>query len=167
MTRSQARQNPDQYTIVPAPIKIIKVLVEELLSASGNARNIDGKAASEMQSSAGMNGRGSANNGVAENDGGSDEDDWEDEDGGVLDLGLGATKQGPLTTTPRVSRFLDADTLTDLMAFAEEGPQRQRDDETQAYLVQFFRSAATKPGFNEVFNALSEDEREKLRSLAQ
>lgn len=52
------------------------------------------------------------------------------------------------------------------MAFAEDVPQRQRDDETQAYLVQFFRSAAAKPGFEEVFNALSADEQEKLRSLA-
>ncbi len=52
------------------------------------------------------------------------------------------------------------------MAFAEDTPQRQRDDETQAYLVQFFREAAAKPGFDGVFNALSGDEQDKLRSLA-
>jgi hypothetical protein len=52
------------------------------------------------------------------------------------------------------------------MAFAEETPYatRQRDDETQAYLIQFFHDAATKPGFAEVFGALTAEEQEKLRS---
>lgn len=35
MTRSRAKQNPDQYTSIPATLKILKVLIEELLSASG------------------------------------------------------------------------------------------------------------------------------------
>lgn len=91
MTRSRARANPDQYTIVAAPIKIIKVLVEELLSASGTARNIDGKAANEMGGS--TEALGGSEPGAADEDG-SDDDDWEDEPGGVLDLGLGTTKQG-------------------------------------------------------------------------
>jgi hypothetical protein len=54
------------------------------------------------------------------------------------------------------------------MAFAEETPYstRQRDDETQAYLIQFFHDAATKPTFTEVFNALTPEEQEKLRSYA-
>lgn len=52
------------------------------------------------------------------------------------------------------------------MSYAEDGPQRQRDDETQAYLVSFFREAATNQGFDEVFNALSADEQQKLRDLA-
>lgn len=86
MTRSRAKSNPDQYTIVPAPIKIIKVLVEELLSAAGTARNIDGNNAGEL----GQQDQAEAENDVDD----GDEDDWEDEPGGVLDLGLGTTKQG-------------------------------------------------------------------------
>lgn len=43
---------------------------------------------------------------------------------------------------------------------------RQRDDETQAYLTNFFREAAQKPGFEEMFNALTETEREKLRNMS-
>ena len=52
------------------------------------------------------------------------------------------------------------------MAFAEEQPyaSRQRDDETQAYLIQFFHDASNKPGFAEVFNSLTPAEQEKLRS---
>jgi hypothetical protein len=52
------------------------------------------------------------------------------------------------------------------MAFAEESPYatRQRDDETQAYLIHFFHEAATKPNFTEFFNALTPEEQEKLRS---
>ncbi|GKU13274.1 unnamed protein product, partial [Fusarium langsethiae] len=47
----------------------------------------------------------------------NDKEDWEDDDD-TLDLSLGATKH-------------------DLMSFVEGG-QRQRDDETQAYLIEFF-----------------------------
>ncbi|KAJ5811632.1 hypothetical protein N7474_007933 [Penicillium riverlandense] len=75
-TRSQARNNPDQFTTVPAPLKIIKVLVEELSAASGN-KEIDAAAAAALD------------------DAGSDDgdDDWEDVPGQILDLGLGVTKQ--------------------------------------------------------------------------
>lgn len=89
MTRSRARENPDQYTIVPAPIKIIKVLVEELLSASGSARSIDGKNAAEIANAAEETGSAGVGG-----DGSDEEGDWEDEPGGALDLNLGTTKQG-------------------------------------------------------------------------
>ncbi|KAJ2907317.1 hypothetical protein MKZ38_003173 [Zalerion maritima] len=63
ITRSQAKKHPDQYTIIPAPLKILKVLIEELLSASGQ-----GQAASMAASAAAQ---------FADED---DEDDgWEDE----------------------------------------------------------------------------------------
>lgn len=54
------------------------------------------------------------------------------------------------------------------MAFAEEGPNtsRQRDDETQAFIVEFFTRAAASPGFAEEFNRLSEEERQRLRDSA-
>lgn len=76
-----------------------------------------------------------------------DDGDWEDDPDGILNLGLGGTK-------------------AELMAFAEESPYaaRQRDDETQAYLIQFFHDVASKPGFAEIFGSLSGEEQEKLRS---
>jgi len=48
---------------------------------------------------------------------------------------------------------------------AEDAPARQRDDETQAYLIQFFREVAAKPGFVELFEALTPDEKDKLQSF--
>ena len=67
--------DPDQYTIVSAPLKIIKVLIEELLSASGNARNIESAGA------------------VAAANGDSDDDEWED-DPADLDLAAAGVKKG-------------------------------------------------------------------------
>jgi len=55
------------------------------------------------------------------------------------------------------------------MAYDEEEgglASRGRDDETQAYLIEFFRQEAQKPNFAEVFNALSPEEQEKLRSMS-
>ncbi|KAL4878904.1 armadillo-type protein [Aspergillus karnatakaensis] len=132
-TRSQARNNPDRYTNVSAPLKIVKVLVEELAAASGN-KEIDAATAAALEE---------------EN---SDEDDeWEDVPDNTLDLGLGVTKQ-------------------ELMAFGEGGNEgvfgvRKRDDETQAFLLDFFRNASTKAEFQQLFAALTPDEQEKLRSL--
>ncbi|KAF9640212.1 putative importin beta-5 protein [Lasiodiplodia theobromae] len=130
MTRSRARQNPDQYTMVPATLKILKVLVEELLSASGNMQNVNAAGANDLPDDV------------------SDDDDWEDDDN-ELDLGAGVTK-------------------AELMAYgADDGfGGRQRDDETQAYLTNFFHEAAQKPGFNEMFAALTPQEQEKLRSMS-
>ncbi|KAI1169901.1 armadillo-type protein [Nemania sp. FL0916] len=75
MTRSRAKQNPDQYTIIPAPLKILKVLIEELLSASGltSAANAAAAAAAEFA------------------DEENDDDGWED-DPDAIDLNLGSTK---------------------------------------------------------------------------
>jgi hypothetical protein len=75
-TRSQARQNPDQFTAVPAPLKIIKVLVEELGAASGN-KEIDAAAAA-----------------LEDADSDDGDDDWEDVPSQIFDLGIGASKQG-------------------------------------------------------------------------
>lgn len=131
-TRSQARKNPDQYTMVPAPLKIIKVLVEELASASGN-KEIDAATAAALEEE------------------GSDDDEWEDIPSNTLDLSMGVTKQ-------------------ELMSYGEGGTEstfgvRKRDDETQAFLLQFFQEASTKPSFQEHFAALTPSEQEKLRSL--
>ena len=131
VTRSRAKQIPHQYTIISAQLKIIKVLVEELLSASGNSRQGDLTAA------------------VDSDDGDDDDDDWEDETNEFLDLGSGMTK-------------------SQLMAYGADDSNsytRSRDDETQAYLLNFFRQQAQKPSFNQVFEALTPEEQEKLRSM--
>jgi hypothetical protein len=149
MTRSQAKlsestfpfpyltnnyPDPDQYTIIPAPLKIIKVLIEELLSASGH------QTAAQLASQAAE---------FADED--NENDDWEDLPS-TLDLGLGTTK-------------------ADLMAYANEGSatfMRQKDDETQAYLVEFFLNATREDvaGFNGVYALLSEEEKGKLNECA-
>ncbi|KAI9836390.1 MAG: hypothetical protein M1819_001420 [Sarea resinae] len=134
LTRSRARLNPDQYTIIPVPLKLMKVLVSELLSAEGNPRALDAAAAAELAEE------------------GSDDGDWEDVPN-ALDLGSAATRR-------------------DLMEFADgtgigSWNARQRDDETQAVLVDFFRDASAKPGFEDLFAALNPDEQDRLRLLGQ
>lgn len=130
MTRSRARQTPYQYTVVSAQLKIVKVLVEELLSASGN-RAIDPADAVDLDDE-------------------DDDGEWEDDPNDFLDLGAGMTK-------------------SQLMAFGAEDSNtfsRGRDDETQAYLVGFFRQAAQKPEFGDVFSSLTPEEQEKLRNMS-
>lgn len=61
--------------MVPATLKILKVLVEELLSASGNMQNVNAAGANDLPDDV------------------SDDDDWEDDDN-ELDLGAGVTKAG-------------------------------------------------------------------------
>lgn len=126
--------DPDQYTIIPASLKIIKVLIEELLSASG------------MQSAAAQAAAAAAE--FADEEG--DDDGWEDVPN-TIDLSLGSAK-------------------ADLMAWGEGQGSfvRQRDDETQAYLTEFFVKASREnvAGFNELYGALTEDEKRKLNELA-
>ncbi|ROT42912.1 ARM repeat-containing protein [Sodiomyces alkalinus F11] len=134
MTRSRARANPDRYTVIPATLKIIKVLIEELLSASGVT------AASSTAAAA-------ATAAAQLDDADKDDDGWEDDD--TLDLSLGTTKE-------------------DLMTFIDFGGTRQRDDETQAYLTEFFIRAAREnvANFQEWYGMLNEEEKEKLNELA-
>lgn len=135
-TRSQARKNPDQYTVVPAPVKMVKVLVEELAAASGN-KEIDAAA---------------ANAAMEEAEDSDDDDEWEDVPGNnTLDLSLGVTKQ-------ELMSFGEGGTEG---VFGH----RRRDDETQGFLSEFFRHASTKPDFQQVYAALTPAEQEKLQSL--
>lgn len=68
--------DPDQFTIVPAPLKIIKLLIDELQAASGA-----GAAASAA----------SAAMASAEFEDDDDDEGWEDDDD-TLDMGLASTK---------------------------------------------------------------------------
>lgn len=112
---------------------MIKVLIEELLSASGVQNAATAAAVAEFADEEG------------------DDDGWEDVPN-VLDLGMGATK-------------------ADLMAFGEGAGSfmRQRDDETQAYLTEFFVKASGEniAGFNELYTQLTDGEKQKLNELAQ
>ena len=136
-TRSQGKLNPDRYTSIPANLKILKILVEELSSAATNKYQNPADAAAALDS-----------------EGSDDGDDWEDVGagpGGTLDLGSGLTK-------------------SQLMAYANEDDggsmtSRVRDDETAEYLAGWFRVEAGKPGFNEMFAALNDDEKAKLQTL--
>jgi hypothetical protein len=82
-------------------------------------------------------------------DEGSDDGEWEDEPNPFVDLGSGFSRE-------------------QLMAFASEDPGtgRQRDDETQGFLVDFFKRAATTHGFAEEFSQLTEEEQQRLRDSA-
>jgi len=138
MTRSKAKEKPDQWTTVGVQVKIIKVLVEELGNAGGPNGQISGLQSAAAVAAADI-----------ENDGsdGEDDGDWEDEEN-FLDLGLGTTK-------------------AELMAFAEETPGdgRTMDDETQAFLRAFFQAVAIEEGFEQIYRELNDQEQEKLRVL--
>ena len=124
--------DPDQYTIIPATLKILKVLIQELLSASGSGSAAANAAA--MASAAGE----------YESDDG--DDTWEDEPDILHDLGL---------------------SRVDALAFGEEGG-RLKDDETQAYLTEFFVGAArdNTANFQEWYGMFTDEERTKLEELA-
>ncbi|RFU75910.1 hypothetical protein TARUN_6372 [Trichoderma arundinaceum] len=126
--------DPDKYTIIPATLKIVKVLIEELLSASGVRAAAN--AASAAVATADFD------------DEDNDEEGWEDDDD-TLDLSLGATK-------------------ADLMAFGMDSSSRQRDDETQQYLTEFFIRCGREniSNFQEWYNLLTNDEKAKLNEVA-
>ena len=125
--------DPDQYTVIPATLKIVKVLIEELISASG------AKAAANAAALAAASGELDSDD---DDDGG-----WEDDDD-TLDLSLGSTK-------------------LDLMSFIEGGA-RQKDDETQSYLTDFFIRCGREnvANFQEWYNMLSQEEKDKLNDVA-
>lgn len=134
-TRSQAKKNPDTYTIIPANIKILKVLVEELNSSAG------GNFSEEKALAAA---------GLADLESGDEDDDWEDVEstGGSGGLeGTGLTQQ-------------------QLMGFLADSSMRTADDESLNYLKGFFAEAAQKPGFQDMFDMLSPEEQNILRTYA-
>ncbi|KAL8722132.1 MAG: hypothetical protein Q9225_001325 [Loekoesia sp. 1 TL-2023] len=81
--------------------------------------------------------------------GDSDDEDgeWEDEPA-IVDLG------NPTTTA-------------ELMAYADESKwnMHQLDDDTQSYLVDFFKQASTEPDFQNLYQGLTDEEREKLHQM--
>jgi importin-9 len=125
----------------------LKVLVEELHSASGSAQDLE-----------------AASKEALEDEESGEDEDWEDEPD-ILDF-PGINKQGKFNLAQIPETGLETNIMNlDLQAYGEEGPgPRVRDDETQAYLMNFFRQASQKPGFDDMFNALLPEEQAKLRS---
>jgi hypothetical protein len=81
----------------------------------------------------------------------SDDGEWEDEPNAFLELGGGLTKE-------------------QLMAYAAEdepGSGRQWDNETQAFLLDFFNRAAQSPGFKDEWDALTTEEQARLQESAR
>jgi importin-9 len=112
-TRSQAKANPDRWTTIPANLKILKVLVDELTNASTNRFNPSAAAA------------------ALDSEGSDDGDEWDDVGAGstgALDLGLGMTKQELMTydeeDSPTNSRGRDDETSEYLMGWFREEAQK-------------------------------------------
>ena len=135
MTRSRAKKNPDQFTIIPVPLKIVKLLVDELISASGPGTTAGaGAAAAEA---------------VADEEDESEEDEeWVDEASPFV-AGLASAKS-------EFGAFAEEN---------PGSARRQADDATQAYLETFFREQSQDGRFQEVFATLTPQEQEKLRTL--
>lgn len=137
MTRSRARKNPDQFTVVPVPLKIIKVLIDEFGQAGGEVPGVSKTL-----------GAGLAEEGEEEISEDEEDGDWEDEPGSPLVAGLGMSKQ-------------------EILDFANESPgrKRQTDDATQAFLESFFREQGHDLRFQELFAALTPAEQARLRTV--
>lgn len=101
----------------------------------------------ELLSASGINrlAAAAAEYGEDDDDEGNDDDGWED----VLDLGLASTRK-------------------ELMAYGEGSYTRQPDDETQAYLTDFFVRAAEEDlaSFGQYYSMLTVEETNKLGKLA-
>ena len=75
-TRSQAKKQPDQYSVIPVPLKLTKVLVQELSPSPTKdmfPHRMNGGKASIVSD--------------------NDDDEWEDDEPGILDLGSPKTRQ--------------------------------------------------------------------------
>jgi len=145
-TRSQAKKEPDQYSVIPVPLKLTKVLIQELSLPSPTA------------TTPGL-GNGRFNKSASA----SDDDEWEDEPI-VLDLGAPTTRQGQSYRCLPVAK---ANIVTELMGYMDESRwnARQTDDETQKYLIGFFNNVSSEPGFEELYHSLNNEEREKLHKM--
>lgn len=141
-TRSQARKNPDRWTVVAADVKILKLLLGELDSALSSGGRF-----------AALAGQGANGDDAELEEEEVDDDEWNDVgDAGAVDLDNPAVR-------------------AELMGFAEgeDGGGRsggaEGDGEVAGYLVKWFREEGAKGEFEGVFGALSQEEQGRLRGL--
>lgn len=142
-TRSQARANPDQFTMVPAHLKIVKILIAELdvssQSADPNASGASGALAAA---------------GLQELDSDDEKDEWEDETSAA---GADAIYSSTGLNQQQLSSLLKDDMTT------ESG--RMLDPEASEHLRRFFVDIAPTPAFQEIFSHLTSEEQEKLKTF--
>lgn len=99
--------DPDQFTIIPAPVKIVKVLIEELLSASGRQPDLYGATSANLPDDEG------------------EDDGWEDVPNS-LDLGLPSSKAQLMAWSEGAGHFTrqqDDETQTYLIEFFTKASQ--------------------------------------------
>lgn len=91
-TRSQAKKNPDQFSIIPVSLKLAKVLIQELVVLSPDTPGFRLRKGSKISSPSDSN-----------------SGEWEDEPT-VLDLGLPSTRQGQSFSFPTLAPINIANT---------------------------------------------------------
>ncbi|KAI9731362.1 MAG: hypothetical protein M1834_005267 [Cirrosporium novae-zelandiae] len=109
MTRSQSLAHPEQYTMIPIPLKIIKVLISEFSTPSSSPlrRQLDAAALASLDEE------------------GSGDEEWEDEPNS-LDLGSAATRQDLMAYADGANRFRERDDETQkcLVGFFREAAEK-------------------------------------------
>jgi hypothetical protein len=144
-TRSQAKLNPDRFSSIPADLKILKIMVDELASAA-TSRFPDLAAAQAAADAL-----------DEEDDEADDADEWEDVgSAGAVDLASAAVRSDLMS--------LAKDFGDDGSGVSPTG-SRARDEETAEYLLNWFKGEAGKERFLGLFEQLSEEEKGKLRQL--
>ncbi|KAA8901428.1 armadillo-type protein [Sphaerosporella brunnea] len=99
MTRSRAKQTPDQYTMIPVPLKIIKLLIQELGPSVGENARVYNQPTEEYDSEGG---------------------EWEDVDDGLNIPGVSREELLALGGSGRTSREVDDETANLLTSFFKE-----------------------------------------------
>lgn len=155
VTRSRAKANPDRFTTVSVPVKILKLLVDELLQSSAAA---NANPALGVGVDAGPNGHGHSRGSSKGGDGGDEIEDDDEEDGEWED-------------DDTLAAFGGAASAAALQAFAEEEPRSagraggQADAETAVFLADFFKQQAHLENFKADYEYLGGGEKEVLGSL--
>lgn len=137
-------KDPNRFTSVSATLKVIKVLIAELQAASDDSGTLTQDAIAQLEEAR------------------DDDDEWED-DPDTLDLASPAVQQGDVLSFAAKYSGCPAD--FDKAIFGTLESNREPDDETQTYLINFFQNAATRPSFPYYFSQLTNEEQMKLRSL--
>jgi len=148
-TRSRARLNPDTYTQISAPLKMLKILVDELKNAAFSGFTYSGAARAAAEALE----EDEDGDSLASNDGDGN-DEWED---------LGTTGDGSLDLgSTKVRDMLMG--LTNDSNVTGTG-ERTGDDQTTDYLIDWFKEQGSKDSFSELFAQLKPEEQQDLQRL--
>lgn len=149
-TRSQAKLNPDRWTAVPADLKILKIMVDELASAATS--RYPSLAVAEAAAAA---------DALDEEDADADDaDEWEDVGTtGAVDLASAAVRNDLMALVGEGGSGFDG--------AGDDSPtgSRARDEETAEYLLSWFKAEAQLDGFMALYDNLTDEEKGKLSEL--